>query len=141
MLPSGSTASTRIRALDWHRGIAVLVMIECHALVFLGATHAHDRLVEFLNSINGLVAPSFLFIAGFVQGMERGVAPEKPVNFARRARQLVLLGVTGYALHFPWPELARHDWEAAVRVGTQVDVLQCIAASLGLLLAITWVAQ
>jgi uncharacterized membrane protein len=91
--------------------------------------------------LKGLVAPSFLFIAGFVQGMERSAAPGKPVNFARRARRLVGLGLIGYALHFPWAELAQHRWDAALRVGSQVDVLQCLAASLGLLLFISWLAQ
>jgi uncharacterized membrane protein len=128
--------------IDLFRGMAVLVMIETHVVnTFLASALRAEGWFTVLNYINGLVAPSFLFIAGFVQGMERGVTPEKPVNFARRARQLLTLILIGYALHFPWTELGQHRWDAALRVGTQVDVLQCIAVSLGLLLGVTWLAQ
>ena len=122
--------------------MAVLVMIETHVVnTFLATAVRAEGWFAVLNYINGLVAPSFLFIAGFVQGMERGATPEKPVKFARRARQLLGLIFIAYALHFPWTELGQHRWDAALRVGTQVDVLQCIAVSLGLLLGITWLAQ
>lgn len=121
--------------------MAVLVMIETHvANTFLAPAVRAEGWFTALNYINGLVAPSFLFLAGFVQGMERAT-PEKPVNFARRCRQLLTLLLIGYALHFPWTELGQHRWDAALRVGTQVDVLQCIAVSLGLLLGVTWLAQ
>jgi uncharacterized membrane protein len=132
----------RVAWIDIYRGLAVLVMIETHVVnTFLASAIRLEPWFAVLNYVNGLVAPSFLFIAGFVQGMERGTAPEKPVNFARRARQLLLIGALGYALHFPWIELFQHRWEDAWWVGTQVDVLQCIAFSLGLLLALTWLAR
>ena len=132
----------RVTWIDLYRGVAVLVMIETHVVnTFLASAVRMESWFATLNYINGLVAPSFLFIAGFVQGMERSSAPDKPVNFARRARLLVLIGAIGYALHFPWVELFQRRWEVALRVGTQVDVLQCIAFSLGLLLVVTWLAQ
>jgi hypothetical protein len=122
--------------------MAVLVMIETHVVnTFLASAVRAEGWFTILNYINGLVAPSFLFIAGFVQGMERGATPEKAVNFARRARQLLVLLLVGYTLHIPWTEMGQHRWDAALRVGTQVDVLQCIAASLGLLLGVTWLAR
>lgn len=132
----------RLAWIDLFRGLAVLVMIETHVMnTFLVTAVRAEGWFSVLNYINGLVAPSFLFIAGFVQGMERGATPEKPVNFARRARQLLTLILIGYVLHFPWTELGQHRWDAALRVGTQVDVLQCIAMSLGLLLGVTWLAH
>lgn len=128
--------------VDLFRGLAVLVMIETHVVnTFLASAVRMEGWFTILNYLNGLVAPSFLFIAGFVQGMERGLTPDKPVNFGRRARQLLVLLLTGYALHFPWTELGQHRWDDALRIGTQVDVLQCIATSLGLLLGVTWLAQ
>lgn len=145
--PQQSSAAPRERRgrlawIDLFRGLAVLVMIETHVMnTFLITAVRAEGWFAVLNYVNGLVAPSFLFIAGFVQGMERGTTPEKPVNFARRARQLLTLILVGYALHFPWTELGQHRWDAALRVGTQVDVLQCIALSLGLLLGVTWLAQ
>ncbi len=142
MSASPSAARQRLAWIDLFRGLAVLVMIETHVLnTFLATAVRAEGWFSVLNYINGLVAPSFLFIAGFVQGMERGATPEKPVNFARRARQLLGLILIAYALHFPWTELGQHRWDAAWRVGSQVDVLQCIAASLGMLLGVTWLAQ
>lgn len=149
----------RIAWLDLFRGAAVLVMIETHVVnTFLATAVRAESWFAILNYLNGLVAPSFLFIAGFVQGMERSplpkadagpaaagasppLAPPKPVHFARRARRLLGIGLIGYALHFPWTELVQQRWDAALRIGSQVDVLQCIAASLGLLLFVTWLAQ
>ena len=117
-------------------------MIETHVVnTFLATAVRAESWFAVLNYFNGLVAPSFLFIAGFVQGMSWSVAPGKPVAFARRARHLLGIGAIGYALHFPWTEIGQHRWEAAWRIGSQVDVLQCIAASLGLLLIVTWLAQ
>ena len=132
----------RVLWIDLFRGLAVLVMIETHVVnTFLAGSVRAEGWFSILNYLNGLVAPSFLFISGFVQGMERGLTPDKPVNFARRARQLLNLLLIGYALHFPWTELGQHRWEEALRVGSQVDVLQCIAGSLGLLLGVSWLAQ
>jgi uncharacterized membrane protein len=132
----------RLAWIDLFRGVAVLVMVETHVVnTFLATAVRAEGWFSVLNYINGLVAPSFLFIAGFVQGMERGATPEKPVKLARRAQQHITLILVAYALHFPWTELGQHRWDAALRVGTQVDVLQCIAVSLGLLLGVTWLAQ
>ncbi|MDR3401688.1 MAG: heparan-alpha-glucosaminide N-acetyltransferase domain-containing protein [Chthoniobacter sp.] len=143
-VPIAPTAARRERLawIDLFRGAAVLIMIETHVVnTFMISVLRSEHWFTVLNYVNGLVAPSFLFIAGFVQGMERGASPDKPVNFARRARQLLVLLLVAYGLHFPWTELGQHRWDDALRVGTQVDVLQCIAASLWLLLGVTWLAQ
>lgn len=127
--------------LDLFRGAAVLVMIETHVVnTFLFAGLRETGWFTLLNYVNGLVAPSFLFIAGFVQGLERRTSSTRPINFARRARRLLGLAVVAYALHFPVAELAQHRWADALRAGTQFDVLQCLAASLGVLLGLTWLA-
>jgi uncharacterized membrane protein len=132
----------RIDWIDFFRGAAVLVMIETHVVnTFLATTIRAEPWFIVLNYLNGLVAPSFLFIAGFVQGMERARQPRKPVNYVRRAWRLLGLFALGYALHFPWFELVQHRWDDALRIGSQVDVLQCIAASLGLLLFLGWLAE
>ncbi len=132
----------RLVWIDLFRGAAVLVMIETHVVnTFLLSILRDWNWFSVLNYVNGLVAPSFLFIAGFVQGMERGASPDKPVQFARRAGHLLGILLLAYALHFPWRELGQHRWDAAVRVGTQEDVLQCIAASLGVLLGVAWLAK
>jgi hypothetical protein len=117
-------------------------MIETHVVnTFLAASLREESWFTVLNYLNGLVAPSFLFIAGFVQGMAWSAAPTKPVKFGLRARTLLGIGFIAYALHFPWKELGQHRLHDAIRVGSQVDVLQCITASLGALLLVTWITQ
>ena len=132
----------RVVWLDFFRGAAVLVMIETHVVnTFLASAVRAENWFAVLNYVNGLVAPSFLFIAGFVQGMERTANPGKAVKYGRRGRRLLGLLLLGYALHFPWTELGEHRWNDALRVGTQVDVLQCIAAALGLMVLVGWGAD
>src|SRR4051812_46859686 len=57
--------ATRIRAFDWLRGVAVLVMIQCHTLVLLQPERLKDAAFLPLNFLDGLVAPAFIFAAGF----------------------------------------------------------------------------
>jgi len=132
----------RLVWLDVFRGLAVLVMIETHVVnTFLAAALREGSGFALLNYFNGLVAPSFLFIAGFTQGMERRKTPGKPINYARRLWRLLGIAALGYALHFPTAELLQHRWADALRVGSQVDVLQCLALGLGLLLGVGWLVD
>jgi hypothetical protein len=59
--PSG----TRIHAFDWLRGVAVLVMIQTHTQVLLRPDLITTPFGWQLVRIDGLVAPSFIFSAGF----------------------------------------------------------------------------
>ena len=111
------------------RGAAVLAMIETHVVnTFLAPGLRTVAWFGWLEWFNGLVAPAFLFIAGYALGM--GWQPGKPVAFARKARRLGGVAALGYALHFPWAEIGQRRWAAALRTGSQVDVLQCLAAAL-----------
>ncbi len=132
----------RLEWLDFFRGAAVLVMMETHVVNTLLAVGLREGgWFALLNYLNGLVAPSFLFIAGFVQGMERRKTPGKPIPYARRAWRLLGIGALGYALHFPVNQVARGEWLEALRVGSQVDVLQCLALGLGMLLGVGWLVE
>jgi uncharacterized membrane protein len=55
----------RIHAFDWLRGLAVVVMIQTHSLVLLQKALEAEPLYRWLVRIDGLVAPSFIFSAGF----------------------------------------------------------------------------
>lgn len=132
----------RLAWLDFFRGLAVLVMIETHVVnTFLASGLREGGWFPLLNYVNGIVAPSFLFIAGFVQGMERRNAPGKPINYARRAWRLLGIAALGYAMHFPVDAVLQHRWSEALRIGSQVDVLQCLALGLGLLLGLSWLKE
>lgn len=136
-VPGGAAAARpsapRVRSIDWHRTLVVFVMIECHALVFLKATHDAEPLRAFLNGINGLVAPSFLFLAGTSLGYGFGLAQDAAGRAARLRGSLrrivdVLLAATFLRCNSS-PALTAPEW----RWWLQVDVLSCIAYSLLLL--------
>src|SRR5215472_18568489 len=59
------SAQARVRAFDWLRGLAVLVMVETHSMVLLRKELLATPAAGVLNFVNGLVAPSFIFAAGF----------------------------------------------------------------------------
>ncbi|MCC6742115.1 MAG: DUF1624 domain-containing protein [Planctomycetia bacterium] len=127
-------SAARIRALDWHRGLAVLVMIECHCLVLLNPSHDNEPLRLFLNSINGLVAPSFIFAAGFALSMVSCRAASDPVGRRERAIKTLLricevLVVANILKVQMWPVFSKPSW------WLRVDVLSCIAYSLFILWA------
>src|SRR5512132_1090749 len=66
LVPSLSQPSpqARVRAFDWLRGLAALVMVETHAMVLLRKELLATHVAGVLDCVNGLVAPSFIFAAG-----------------------------------------------------------------------------
>jgi hypothetical protein len=120
-------------------------MVETHVLnVFLDAQYEGSGWRGQLSFFNGLVAPAFLWIAGYIQGrsirrsyeMGRAVAPA-----ARWQRLGLVLGL-GLFLHVPW-----HLWLAgdfgpeSWRIFLQMDILPCLALSLALLLGLGCLRQ
>jgi uncharacterized membrane protein len=124
--------------LDALRGLAVLGMLHTHVTNTLLDPMWHaGRGFDGLRYLHGLVAPSFLWIAGYAHGIGlwRRLAGDMPGFPWRTVRRLVVVGMIGYALHFPWGGSAA-AW-AAFRA---TDVLQCLAASLLVLVALERVA-
>ena len=138
--PSGRPVATpaaavagrpRLEWLDFYRGLAVVVMIEAHVTnTFLHAAAWAEPWRVNLNYINGLVAPAFLFIAGYGLGLGSQRRRTKPVAIRPRLMRLAGIAALGYAMHFPLGQLLRGEWAEAGRVGTQMDVLVCLALSL-----------
>lgn len=128
-----SDALAPSRRCDWVdqlRGWAVLVMIEVHCV----NTWLELKLrPEWLNYVNGLVAPSFLLCAGFslVLSTYRSDGTIRPFRDSAGRYGFILL--CAYALHAPGFTLA--DWTVlnTVQKGREifkVDVLQCLVFSL-----------
>jgi uncharacterized membrane protein len=132
----------RLAFLDLLRGSAILFMIETHAfntmlLPSLKASHWF----RYLTFVNGLVAPSFLFVSGWVFAVASGRKLDAlrcwgPV-FRKQLGRILLIWGLGYALHFPFYSYSRtkalarpDDWLRFC----QMDILQCIAVGLLLLL-------
>ncbi len=113
-------------------------MIEVHVVnaLLLPELRTGD-LFRFVNFINGLVAPSFIFIAGFAFAISTRrrwndyTTLSKPL--AVHLRRLAIILLIGYILHLPYFSFHKlmnhatpHDWEKFF----QADVLHCIAFSL-----------
>jgi len=131
------SSSKRCDWIDQLRGWAVIVMIEVHCInVWLPVALRP----EWLNYLNGLVAPSFLMCAGFslvlsTFKMDGTLRPFWPDT----ARRLGFILLCAYALHCPGFTLA--EWTVLstpqrMRELFKVDVLQCIVFSLLILQAL-----
>ena len=141
------SASGRIRAFDWLRGVAVLVMIQTHALVLLRPELRAGGLFGTLQWIDGLVAPSFIFAAGFAMALtqvraalgDRAAAPStaataataSTASAARRRRFRRTLRRIGEVLFIA--TLTNWAWFPIFREPhwlIRIDILHCIGLSL-----------
>ena len=112
-------------------------MIEAHVTnTFLAPTLRDGAWFGWVNYVNGLVAPAFLFIAGYAQGLGAGRGPRPWADVRRRLRRLTGIAAIGFALHLPWAQLAARQWADALRIGTAVDILPCLAVAIGVLVIV-----
>ncbi len=139
---------SRFLYIDLLRGWAVIVMIEVHVFnAFLIPAFRNEAWFKVLNFINGLVAPSFLFIAGysFVLIAQRKWNDYLSFNdtFWKQLGRIFQVLAVGYALHLPFfsfsklLEINRQEWS----VFWKVDVLHTIAVSLLILLVLVIVTR
>lgn len=124
--------TARIHAFDWLRGLAVLVMIQTHALVLLVPVVHTTRAYRLLNQVDGLVAPSFIFSAGFALALVQvraGLAGRRRAQAKKSLRRIgEVLGVATLinAIWFaPWKQ---------PQMLLRLDILHCIGLSLLLVL-------
>jgi uncharacterized membrane protein len=140
-----STDSSRLQFIDLLRGGAVLVMIETHVVnALLRPEIKSEWFFPVLTFINGLVAPSFLFCAGLALALSLHrkwkvyASMEKP--FWKYLLRLLFILVVAYSLHLPFFSLTKlRNLPAADPAWFpfyQTDVLQTIAVSLFLLVAL-----
>ncbi len=125
----------RLLFADWLRAWALLVMIETHVFnAVLAPQFRQAGWFRNLNFLNGLVAPSFLFVSGFVFL----VASQKRLvelrsfgkRFFKQIWRVVTIWLIGYAMHLPsyWlprlmSGLSSEEWSRFYRV----DILHCIS--------------
>ncbi|MCX6133547.1 MAG: heparan-alpha-glucosaminide N-acetyltransferase domain-containing protein [Ignavibacteriales bacterium] len=128
----------RLVFVDLLRGWATIIMIEVHVFnAFLLADIKNAAWFGWVNFVNGLVAPSFLFVAGFVFVVASDRKLEEFRTFGkaywRQLSRIVLIWVIGYGLHLPYFSLTRtvRDSTAAqILLFSQSDILHCIAIGL-----------
>jgi uncharacterized membrane protein len=120
---------TRVRAFDWLRGLAVLVMVQTHALALLQPGLRAGRLYSALQWIDGLVAPSFILAAGFALALVLARSATQPGGTGRRlrrtSRRLAEVLAVGTLVNWMWFPIFREP-----RWIFRVDILQCIGLSL-----------
>jgi uncharacterized membrane protein/lysophospholipase L1-like esterase len=125
----------RLLSVDLLRGVAVFGMIETHVVGLVLVADARGGLgFDVLDLMNGLVAPAFLFAAGFgaVMASRRLVGDDGRANthlLRKLLRRALIIGLLGYAMRLPaftpggLVGAVSGDWANF----KAVDVLQCIA--------------
>jgi uncharacterized membrane protein len=122
--------SSRCDWVDQLRGWAVIVMIEVHCVnVWL----RQGAIPDWLNYLNGLVAPSFILCAGYSLALSTFRPDGSLRPFAPTGKRLGFILLCAYVLHFPGMTLA--EWTVLTtpqkfRELFKIDVLQCIVFSL-----------
>ncbi|MCP3142075.1 heparan-alpha-glucosaminide N-acetyltransferase domain-containing protein [Pyxidicoccus xibeiensis] len=124
----------RVRAIDWLRGIAVLFMIQTHALALLTPELRKSLWVGRLLKVDGLVAPAFIFSAGFatallmVRSAAGGVLRER---VGRNFRRILEVLAVATLVNWAWfPLLKEPVWIL------RMDILQCVGVCLLIVLPV-----
>src|SRR5256712_4258447 len=135
---SMSPTWSRIRAIDWLRGLAVLLMIQTHALALLRPELRSGGLFDSLQWVDGLVAPAFILAAGFSMALTQvraasapGAAEARRRRMLRTLRRLAEVLLVGILVNWMWFPIFREP-----RWILRMDILPCIGLSLLLALPI-----
>jgi uncharacterized membrane protein len=126
--------TSRLAWIDLLRGMAVTGMIETHVVnTFLSDAFDSSNWLHQLRFYNGLIAPLFFWIAGYMQGMSirRLQTTNSATMSSARLRRIGLIAFLGYAIHLPLHLWLRGDFsQESWKILLSTDVLQCLAASL-----------
>ncbi len=128
----------RLSFIDLMRGMAMLVMIEVHVVNSMMDTSLRSTgWFQAVNFINGMVAPSFIFISGFSFMLAAQVKLELfrqyKYDFWKQPGRILLIWSSGYLLHIPFFSLNKcmnNTTQELLLKFISVDVLQCIAFGL-----------
>ena len=134
----------RLLALDWLRGIAVLVMVECHVFnAVLAPQYREASWFAFLNWLNGFVAPAFLLVSGGVIGNNLRNRWQDVATFgtswSKLWRRIGEIFVVAYLLHLPTPFVWQFFGARGphlIALWTKMDILQCVWGSLALIVVL-----
>jgi len=146
---SHSSAKPRYVYIDLLRGWAVFVMIETHVTnAFILPAIRLEPWFNVVNFTNGIVAPSFLFVAGYAFAIvgQRKWNDYLAFNwvFWKQIGRILQIWIIGYALHLPFFSFHKLAYLIGWEEWTSfwpVDVLQCIAVSLLLMLLLVVVTR
>ena len=128
----------RYISADLLRGLVIIIMIEVHVFnAFLIPELRQTGWFSILNFINGLVAPSFLFVSGFAFQVSSGGKLDEMRKlgkaFWKKIGRIFQIIIIGYGMHLPFFSLSKSINEATPQLLESffaVDVLQCIGFGL-----------
>jgi uncharacterized membrane protein len=128
----------RYISADLLRGLVIIIMIEVHVFnAFLQPELRQTSWFSILNFINGLVAPTFLFLSGFAFQVSSGSKLEEMRKlgkaFWKKIGRIFQIIIIGYALHLPYYSLFKTINKATpgqLAGFFAVDVLQSIGFGL-----------
>src|SRR6266478_1688271 len=122
----------RVRAIDWLRGLAVLLMIQTHALGLLRPDLRLGAGFNALQWLDGLVAPAFILAAGFSMALTQvrtaaaaGSADARRRRMLKTLRRIGEVLLVGTLINWMWFPIFREP-----RWILRMDILQCIGLSL-----------
>ena len=149
MSASATSPPARLLALDWLRGVAVLVMVECHVFnAVLAPQYRDTSWFAFLNWLNGFVAPAFLLVSGGVIGLNLQNRWQDVISFGkswnRLGRRIGQVFIVAYLLHLPTPLVWQFFGARGphlITLWTKMDILQCVAGSLSLIVLLVPVVR
>jgi uncharacterized membrane protein len=121
-----------VRAIDWLRGIAVLFMIQCHALSLLLPELRKTAVTGWLLKVDGLVAPAFIFSAGFALALlnvRSAVGGSQQTRLGRNLRRIAEVLAVATLVNWMWFPLFRQP-----RWLIRLDILHCVGLCLLLVL-------
>lgn len=132
--PYPARSMKRFPFLDWMRGLAVIVMIQCHAFnSFVRMDIREGGAYIFSQFVGGMAAPLFLFMAGMTFGFQmESLERREPRTFHR---WLVSLRRAGYIMAIALAFRAS-NWIGSFPNGSvaeifKVDILNCMALAMG----------
>jgi len=128
----------RYTFIDLLRGWAIILMIEPHVFnTFLLTELKQTGWFSVVTFINGLIAPAFLFVSGFVFEISSGSKLDDmrkfKLPFWKKLWRLVSIILIGYALHLPFYSFSKiltKSTTEQIQSFFAVDVLQCIGVGL-----------
>ncbi len=131
-------AIVRYGFIDLLRGFALVVMIETHVVnAYLPAEVRLRPFFFWLTFVNGLVAPTFLFASGFSIMLQGRRQWENWLHFRmpfwKQMSRLGFITLVAYYSHLDNFKLSKYlhpDEPEIFKKSLQVDILQCIVASL-----------
>lgn len=128
----------RFPFLDWMRGLAIVVMIQCHVFNSFAAPAVRDGGPYVLSQfIGGMAAPLFLFMAGMTLAFQmdsqdrRGYPPARRWFAALRRAGYVWMIAYLFRLSNCVASIPHVDW----REFTKVDILNCMGLAMAVFAA------